>query len=299
MKKDLSRTMHFRLLPILWLIVCCVLGTNAGKAAEIKVSTWNLNWLTLRPEGDPSLPADVHARRAEDFALLHDYAIKLAADIIGFQEVDGAAAVARVFDPAVYDIVTIDEDVVQRVGLAVRHGIRIVAHSDYAPLDVEPYAKFRLRDGLDATLALPGGTALRVLVVHLKTGCHYDTIAHSHRTQCRLFAQQIPPLAAWAAARQAEGTPFLILGDFNRIFDDPEELGTALAAAAPMRRATEHASSPCWDGGEFIDHIFAGGPATNWIEPGSLRVQVFHEAGEVWKQRLSDHCPVSVKLQMP
>ena len=292
-------SMRVKFFQVFVLVALCMVAAPFGKAAEIKVSTWNLNWLTLRPEGDPSLPADVHARRPADFEALHGYAVKLAADIVAFQEVDGAEAAARVFDPALYDIVMIDEDVVQRVGLAVHHGIRIVAHSDYVPLDVEPDAKFRLRDGLDATLSLPGGAFLRVLVVHLKTGCHYDMLAHTHRPQCRLLAQQIPPLAAWAAARQAERVPFLILGDFNRIFDDPEELGNSLAAAAPMRRVTENASSPCWDNAEFIDHIFAGGPAQNWVEPGSLRVQVFHESGDAWKQRLSDHCPVSVKLQVP
>ena len=40
--------------------------------------------------------------------------------MVAFQEVDGVAAAARVFSiPARYALVAIDEDVVQRVGLAV------------------------------------------------------------------------------------------------------------------------------------------------------------------------------------
>ena len=31
-------------------------------AAELKLATWNLEWLTLRPAGDPALPADVQPK---------------------------------------------------------------------------------------------------------------------------------------------------------------------------------------------------------------------------------------------
>jgi len=283
-----------RLLPI----ILCFASVTAD-ARDIKISTWNLNWLTLRPQGAQALPADVHVRVAEDFARLHAYAEKLDSDVIAFQEVDGIAAAARVFDPARYDIYTIEETVVQRVGFAVRHGLTLVRNPDYTALDVEPSAQYRLRDGMDATLILPRGNTLRMLVVHLKTGCQYERLARSRRPQCALLAQQVAPLAAWVAARQNEGVPFLLLGDFNRVFDVKEELSTALVHAAPLLRVTEGASDPCWDGSAFIDHIFAGGAARDWVVPDSLRVQVFHEAGEAWKDRLSDHCPVSVKLRTP
>jgi endonuclease/exonuclease/phosphatase family metal-dependent hydrolase len=282
----------------LFLAVLLCFAPSANHAAEIKITTWNLNWLTLRAQGDQALPADVRVRAPDDFTRLRDYANKLHSDVIAFQEIDGAAAAALVFDPARYDIFTIGETVVQRVGLAVRHGLKLVPNPDYQALDVEPSAKYRLRDGMDATLILPGGNTLRMLVVHLKTGCQYERLARSRRPQCTLLAQQIAPLAAWVAARRSEGMPFLVLGDFNRVFDFKEELSTALAQAAPMLRVTEGASDPCWDGGPFIDHIFAGGPARKWIVPDSLRVQVFHEFGEDWKDRLSDHCPVSVKLRV-
>ena len=72
-------------------------------------------------------------------------------------------------------------------------------HADVTALDVEPPAVHRLRDGLDATLVFPGGAALRVLVVHLKTGCHRDRLAASRRPQCALLARQIPVVAGWIA----------------------------------------------------------------------------------------------------
>ena len=281
-------------------ILVVLLSISAPAFADtFKISTWNLEWLTTRSATEADLPADVHVRAPEDFALLKHYAGHLNADVVAFQEVDGPQAAAAVFDPRRYAIITTDETVVQRVGLAVRRPITVTRNPDYAPLDVEPEARHRLRDGLDATLAFPGGQRLRVLVVHLKTGCQRDRIAHSTRTPCLLLAKQIPPLAAWAAARQSEGVPFLILGDFNRVFDHAEEMGAALAQAARLQRVTQGVSDPCWDGEEFIDHIFAGGAARSWIVPGSLRVMVFQEVGQQWRERLSDHCPVSVRLAVP
>jgi len=270
-----------------------------ASAADIKLSTWNLNWLTLRTSAEANLPSDVQVRAPGDFARLAAYAQKLAADVVAFQEVDGQPAAAAVFDPTIYTIVTIDENLVQRVGVAVRKFIAVTRNPDVTALDVEPGEKFPLRDGLDVTLGFPGGASLRVLVVHLKTGCQTDSMSRSQRPQCALLAHQIPPLAAWVAARRAEGAPFAVLGDFNRVLDEREELGEGLAGAAPLLRVTEGYENPCWNGAPFIDHIFLGGAARGWLRPGSLRVQIFREVGEEWRRRLSDHCPVSVRLEVP
>ena len=266
--------------------------------AEFKLATWNLNWFTLRPAHDAALPADVPPRVPADFVALRGYADKLAADVVAFEEVDGAGAAATLFDPAQYRIVTIRQDVVQQVGLAVRRPIEVRQNADVGALDVEPPgAVHHLRHGLDATLIFPGGASLRVLAVHLKTGCHTDHLRRSPRHECALFARQIPVVAAWLRARVVEGVPFALLGDFNRVMDENEEFSTAVAAAAPMVRVTEGSSDPCWGGGAFIDHIFLGGPARGWLVPGSLRVLTYRSTDEHDKDHLSDHCPVSVRLR--
>ncbi len=277
-------------------MLALLLLCSPASADTLKFTTWNLNWLTTRTHAEADLPRDVHTRAPDDFARLAAYAHKLNADVIAFQEVDGPQAAARIFDPAEYTILTIAEAVTQRVGIAVRHAISVTRNPDLTALDVEPDAVHKLRDGLDVTLGLPGGKRLRVLVVHLKTGCQTDAVASSPRRQCALFAQQIPVLAAWTAARQREGAAFLVMGDFNRVLDDPDVLSDAMSAAAPLTRVTEGHADPCWDGAPFIDHIFAGGAARAWLVPDSLRVQVFQETGEVWRHRLSDHCPVSVRV---
>ena len=277
-------------------LLAFLLLMHSAQAAPLKFTTWNLDWLTTRTHAEADLPRDVHTRNPDDFIRLAAYARKLDADVIGFQEVDGPQAAQTLFNPAEYTILTIAEPVTQRVGIAVRHAITVTRNPDVTALDVEPDAIHKLRDGLDVTLTLPGGQKLRILVIHLKTGCQTDAIATSPRPQCVLLARQIPVLAAWVAARRREAAAFLVMGDFNRVLDEPEELGAALATAAPLTRVTAGLANPCWDGAPFIDHILAGGPARAWLIPGTLRVQVFQEAGEKWRQHLSDHCPVSVTL---
>jgi hypothetical protein len=78
--------------------------------------------------------------------------------------------------------------------------------------------------------------------------------------------------------------------------DQPEAMQTALQQAAPLIRVTEGQSDPCWNGGSFIDHIFLGGAARAWEVPGSLRVLTYGSDAPADKERLSDHCPVSVRL---
>jgi endonuclease/exonuclease/phosphatase family metal-dependent hydrolase len=285
--------MTIRLLILLLLVV----APSAG-AAELKVATWNLEWLTARPDGDRALPADVHPKRPQDVATLARYAAQLNADLIAVEEVDGRDIAARVFPPDRYSIHMTHDHVVQRVGLVVRRGIHYDVHPDLVGLAREPHGSRRLRSGADITLHLAGAD-LRVLAVHLKAECERDPLATSRRPACVALRAQVPVLQDWIAARKAEGVPFIVLGDFNRWMDGNDQFFAALQQAAPLTRATEGRASPCWGGERFIDHILAGGPATQWMEPATLRVLVFQETGDAWKERLSDHCAVSVRFQLP
>jgi endonuclease/exonuclease/phosphatase family metal-dependent hydrolase len=262
-------------------------------AADLKVATWNLDWLTTRQSGEPGLPSDVTTRSDEDFARLAQYAHELNADVIAIEEVDGFAAASKVFPHEEYSIHMTHDHVMQRVGIVVRRGL----HYDINP-DVTALGANHLRSGADITLHL-GGSDLRVLAVHLKKGCRDVPLAKARSRTCQELKDQIEPLTEWIADSKTEAVPFIILGDFNRWMDGTDAFLASLRRAAPLVRATEGRSSPCWGGENFIDHVLAGGAAASWMQTDTLRVLTYRETDQVWKDRLSDHCPVSVRLALP
>ncbi len=214
------------------LVLAFLLLVAPARAAELKVTTWNLEWLTLRKAGDPALPANVVPKQPADMALLRGYARLLDADVVAFQEVDGAEAAAQIFPPNRYTLVMTDDRVVQRVGFAIRRGLSFERNADLTALDPYPDATFRLRSGADITVLTQGGR-LRLLNVHLKSGCHEGRLQGGGHI-CDTLRRQVAPLQGWIAQRTREGVPFALVGDFNRRMDGGDELLAALNAAAPL-----------------------------------------------------------------
>jgi endonuclease/exonuclease/phosphatase family metal-dependent hydrolase len=275
-----------------WVLILSALPA-IGNATEIKIATWNLNWLTTRLAGDRGLPADVKPRGDDDFAHLAEYARELNADLVAFQEVDGFAAATKIFNRDQYSIHLTHDHVVQRVGIAVRRGLKYDVNPDVVGLSAN-----HLRSGADITVHF-GAADLRILAVHLKTGCPGQPLAKTHDRACLELRDQIPVVSEWIAARQQEGVPFVVLGDFNRRMNDRDAMIAGLRQSGPLVRATEGQSSPCWGAEDFIDHILAGGGATGWMEANTLRVLVYKETDPAMKDRLSDHCPVSIRFMVP
>lgn len=284
------------------LLLCLLLLTAPAAATELKLATWNIAWLTLRPVGDPILPRNLPRRDASDLDRLAAYAARLDADIVALQEIDGAPAASRVFDSGAYRFFLAGEDDVQRTGFAVKRGLNVRQNPDLAGLDLRPSARFSLRRGTDITVEAPGGT-LRLLSVHLNAGCRDASIAPPDGDECADLGRQARVLADWIAARQQEGVAFAILGDFNRRIGGPTDgFLRALAPAGGLLRANAGTSNPCWSdaqgGRPFIDHILLGPAAAPLLVADSLRVLVYAERGAEWRDRLSDHCPVSIRLRL-
>ncbi|WP_135467298.1 endonuclease/exonuclease/phosphatase family protein [Crenalkalicoccus roseus] len=286
---------------ILVLIVTLLIATPLG-AAELRLATWNIAWLTLRPADDPLLPEGLTRRRPEDYRLLAAYARRLEADVVALQEVDGPEAAARVFDPREWVFFFADDNAVQRTGFAVRRGLRAWQNPDLAELDTRPHARLSLRRGTDITVEAEG-VRLRLLSIHLKAGCRDGRLSRP-TPDCETLAEQTEILAGWVAARRREGIPFAIMGDFNRRMRGPrDDMLDRLTAEAPLLRTSEGASDPCWAGARgtrpFIDHILLGGGAERWWVRSSLRVLVYAERDRSYRDRLSDHCPISIRLRLP
>lgn len=272
------------------LILLALLLPPPALSAELKIATWNLNWLTTRDHG---IPQDVKPRSEEDFTRLAQYAQELNADVVAIQEVDGFSVATKLFPRDQYSIHMTRDHVVQRVGIVVRRGLSY----DQNP-DLTAIAENHLRSGADITLHL-GASDLRVLALHLKTGCHSQPLQNVTDRACLELRDQIPAVKDWIVARRQENMPFIVLGDFNRRMEGHDTLIADLRQAAPLVCATEGFGSPCWGKETFIDHILAGNAAATWIKPGTLRVLTYRESDPAMKERLSDHCPVSVRFEVP
>ncbi len=281
------------------LLALLLLLAAPATAAEVKLATWNIAWLTTRPANDPMLPRGLSPRQPGDWDLLAAYARRLEADIIALQEVDGEEAVHRILPARDWQVFLARENDIQRSGFAIRRALRATQNEDLAELDLIPHARFSLRRGADVTVTLPGGQPLRLLSVHLNAGCREGPLDAARGRECDALARQSAILAEWTRERRREGTPFAILGDFNRRMDHARD--EMSAALAPMLRATEGVSNPCWadarGGRPFISHILLFGEAQRWLVPGSLRVMTYAERAPEMRDRLSDHCPVSVRLR--
>ncbi len=262
-------------------------------SVELKIATWNIEHLRDR-DGEGPVP-----RTPADYDRLAGYAQQLDADIIALQEVDGPEAAARVFLPDNYDLYFSSRANPQRTGFAVRKGIDVTQNPDVTSLGLDG----SLRYGTDITVNHNGQT-LRLLSVHLKSGC-FDNPLNSNNRDCRRLNEQVPLLEEWIDARAAENIPFVVLGDFNRRFDTPgdtfwPEIDDAEPANADLSRVTEGQTSECWNGRfpKYIDHIALDSLTTGWQVPDSFDQLLFSADDARFEDVLSDHCPISVELEL-
>lgn len=261
----------------------------AHALGALKVATWNLEWLHRANNDGPVKRSDA------DYARLRSYAERLAADVIAFQEVEDERAAERVFDPARYRVYVAKRGDTQRTGFAVRRDLQIEVHADYDALDVG-----QLRSGADITVR-SGTLALRLLSVHLKSGC-FDAPLDGAQRECQKLATQLPMLEAWIDARGREGVAAVVLGDFNRrLFARKGEpfwaaIDDADPPASDLWSPTDGQVSTCWSGEHpaFIDHIVLNVPAKRSSIADSFELFQYDARDANKRALLSDHCPIAI-----
>ena len=295
----------------------------APGAATLKLATWNLEWL-LTPEAfnalkehcipadaprrgtRRSIPCDVaanHERSATDIAGLARYARELDADVIAVQEVDGANAARQIFPR--HEFCFTGGPAVQNTGFAIRRGLPFRCGADLAALALGG----SVRRG--ATLVLFPGTPreLHLLAVHLKSGCARGQL-DAREYSCERLARQGPALRDWLRHEARSGTRFAVLGDFNRDLLAEGAAGDAGNASGLWAQLQEAASgllsNTAWHQpyrncriGQphrgYIDYILLGGALRSRLVAGSFQ-RLTYSAGDAWRLKLSDHCPVAVEL---
>ena len=258
---------------------------------ELTIATWNIEWLNAKP----------HRGRVKrdlgDLAALNHFARQLDADVVALQEVDGPEAARWVFPPNEYEYHFSSRNYVARVGFAIRKGIPWQPNPDYAPLDVRD-----VRHGVDITL-YPDSNPIRLLAVHLKSGCFRAGPIGGDTKACQTLQRQLPVLERWIDARAREGMPFFVLGDFKRQFnhdndafwgeiDDGEPLNADLTSLTVGH--IDECHNRKWP--RFIDHIVADRLAAQLVVEGSFR-QIVYTSQDARAWKLSDHCPISVRIR--
>ena len=151
------------------------------------------------------------------------------------------------------------------------------------------------RWGTDITVAA-GSRELRLLSVHLRTGCWGAKQDGERRSRkaCATLRGQIGRLKAWASARRAEGMAFVILGDFTRRLTLPGDwawrvLSPSSASVRLLTQGVPFRCDPRFPA--FIDHMVAGGGAETMLAPDSFR-----EAPQ--RGPHSDHCAISAVFRL-
>jgi len=221
------------------LILALFLLTAFSVRAEppsLRIATWNLEHLAAK--GDDGC----RPRSEADYERLRHHATRLNADIVALQEVENATAVGRVFDPTRYaieisgrptqDLGTCrqrrsQERTMQRTGFAIDKarlaelGLTYRRQPDFEAIGTESR---RWAAGILLESLANGGTPLQLLSLHLKSGCSYGRlVGRVKRGQCRILVQQRGILEEWIDARAIVGDGFVLLGDFNRQLDQPND----------------------------------------------------------------------------
>lgn len=294
-------------------------GPPSPAAFTLKLATWNMEWFLTpatfnslkggctRDErghrwNPRSIPCDVAAtleRSRTDLSGMARVAERLDADVVAVEEVDGAEAAAQVFRKHGFCFTGGHE--VQNTGFAIRRGLPYRCGPDLMELSLGD----QLRRG--ATLVLFPGTPreLYLLAVHLKSGCARGSL-ESRARSCERLSRQAPALREWIAAQERAGHRFAVLGDFNRELqgEHGEGLWSRIGASdgdKPLLNTADGESfRNCFPGQThtgYIDYVLLGPNLAPALQRGSFE-RLTYSPVDAWRLKLSDHCPVAIKLRL-
>ncbi len=282
----------------------------------LRIASYNLNWLGAKPNKQRrKLPKSIRTERtAVDFNKLSRLMHILNADIIAVQEVKQANILEKILNPNKYTFLLTNQPHKQRTGFAIRKHIHFKRNDDLTTLQLLSPKHNNLRSAADITIFLPHNETLRILSVHLKSGCYSLRRVHA---SCNVLKKQFQALATWLKEVHKKHDYVIIAGDFNRrlikgdpllsilekhqvdnffwrIFKKHRPNDTQFTAPFMAKRPQ------CWGGRffGFIDHFVM-------LSQSKTRMTI-QNTGEItypstlsFKNNahlLSDHCPIYIDL---
>lgn len=300
---------------------------------DLTLATWNLEWLmtpqtynallptcnkTRQPKSNerafPCSPdhPPVPRRTQADFDAMARVAERIQADVVALEEVDGPEAGAQVFRQGWKLDCFVSRVHPQKVGFAIRDTVPYRCNPEYAELDIGGTS----RAGADITLYPGTAKEIRLLAVHLKSGCFTGSLIGTTYSACVKLQEQVPVLERWVDARATEGVAYAVLGDFNRRLEvdagypvgpDESHPGSVFAAlndgkpvGATLKRATEgqtmvKCSSQDHNPPSPIDNLLIG--VTLVARSTALQFErITFDNNEAATLHLPDHCPVRLRL---
>jgi hypothetical protein len=169
------------------------------------------------------------------------------------------------------------------------------------------------------------GQGLELMSLHLKSGCAWGRLdlREPRRAACRVLRRQRGILEEWIDAQAAAGTPFVLIGDFNRQLDQPNDdfWREIDDGEVCVWREEQRLGRVCLPGSETedadadlalanagvpfayarnrrypyaVDHFVFSGAASHWMVPASYRALGYDS-----KPAPSDHHPIRILLRPP
>ena len=280
-------------------------GWNVPPAgSELTVATWNVEHLAY------PMSAGCVPRTERQIRQLQRYAERVNADIFALQEVASIDALALVFPKSDWQLFISDRpdsesyecrdsgapSTQQKTAFAVKKHINVLGAESRSEFGLDDPG---LRYGLVLTVDSPIGE-LRMLNVHMKSGCFVDDFSREETEACELYARQAPVLDAWIEEGERLGQPYVVLGDFNHRLSAPYNAMTRLlsdnsdGSRSSLVNQTGHltACHPYYPAP--IDMIFAG----HLDDPALAMTPIVHVFENMDPdQMLSDHCAVSLQIE--
>ena len=277
---------------------------SAFAPSELKVATWNVEHLAYpidtgcKPRTQPQINA------------MREYVKQVDADVFALQEVASEQAVRVLFPADTWQVFMSPrpdsdayicrgsgrESTQQKVAYAVKKDINVNSVNALSELGLNnPGLRFGLELNIES-----GVGSVKLLNVHMKSGCFVDNYSRSDRESCKTLAQQAPILDAWVEAQESKNIQYMLLGDFNHRLSAPyNHLTRQLMTNSDGSESTLYNTTGQLIGCHPyypapIDLVFVGGMDDRSYDY-TYQAHTFNNMEP--KAMLSDHCAVSLHIE--